>query len=50
MNFRVGIETTHGVAANAYLAATKPIREEPVAAKKPEASPVPPSDSDSDSN
>lgn len=52
---RVGIETTHGESTNAYLAATRPIREEPAAgnagaASKPTASPVPPSDSDSDSN
>lgn len=52
---RVGIETTHGESTNAYLAATRPIREEPssgnaAAANKPTASPVPPSDSDSDSN
>ncbi|XP_023300816.2 protein stoned-B isoform X1 [Lucilia cuprina] len=47
--YRVGIETTHGESTNAYLAATRPIREEPAA--KPAASPVPPpSDSDSDSN
>ncbi|XP_061390415.1 protein stoned-B-like [Musca vetustissima] len=47
--YKVGIETTHGESTNAYLAATRPIREEP--AEKPAASPVPPpSDSDSDSN
>ncbi|KAL9880560.1 stoned B [Glossina fuscipes fuscipes] len=46
--YKVGIETTHGEATNAYLAATRPIREEPAA--KPVASPVPPSDSDTDSN
>lgn len=54
-SLRVGIETTHGESTNAYLAATRPIREEPAAgnagaASKPTASPVPPSDSDSDSN
>ncbi|XP_023169387.2 protein stoned-B [Drosophila hydei] len=49
--YKVGIETTHGESTNAYLAATRPIREEPAAvAAKPAASPVPPSDSDSDSN
>ncbi|XP_033150463.1 protein stoned-B [Drosophila busckii] len=52
--YKVGIETTHGESTNAYLAATRPIREEPAAATtaaaKPTASPVPPSDSDSDSN
>ncbi|XP_075156956.1 stoned B isoform X2 [Haematobia irritans] len=47
--YKVGIETTHGESTNAYLAATRPIREEP--APKAAASPVPPpSDSDSDSN
>ena len=46
--YRVGIETTHGESTNAYLAATRPIREEPATKT---ASPVPPpSDSDSDSN
>ncbi|XP_064554974.1 protein stoned-B [Drosophila montana] len=49
--YKVGIETTHGESTNAYLAATRPIREEPApVATKPAASPVPPSDSDSDSN
>ncbi|EDW65401.1 protein stoned-B [Drosophila virilis] len=49
--YKVGIETTHGESTNAYLAATRPIREEPATvAAKPAASPVPPSDSDSDSN
>ncbi|XP_073832977.1 stoned B isoform X2 [Musca autumnalis] len=48
--YKVGIETTHGESTNAYLAATRPIREEPEP-EKPAASPVPPpSDSDSDSN
>ncbi|XP_011187734.2 protein stoned-B [Zeugodacus cucurbitae] len=46
--YKVGIETTHGESTNAYLAATRPIREEPT--PKPVASPVPPSDSDTDSN
>ncbi|KAH8361201.1 hypothetical protein KR200_011057, partial [Drosophila serrata] len=48
----VGIETTHGESTNAYLAATRPIREETTtsSAQKPTASPVPPSDSDTDSN
>ncbi|XP_017487254.1 PREDICTED: protein stoned-B [Rhagoletis zephyria] len=46
--YKVGIETTHGESTNAYLAATRPIREEPT--PKPAASPVPPSDSDTDSN
>ncbi|XP_041673777.1 protein stoned-B isoform X2 [Drosophila eugracilis] len=49
--YKVGIETTHGESTNAYLAATRPIREEPPStATKPAASPVPPSDSDTDSN
>ncbi|KAI8034973.1 hypothetical protein M5D96_012196 [Drosophila gunungcola] len=50
--YKVGIETTHGESTNAYLAATRPIREEPpsTAAAKVTASPVPPSDSDTDSN
>ncbi|XP_033169575.1 protein stoned-B [Drosophila mauritiana] len=49
--YKVGIETTHGESTNAYLAATRPIREEPPStATKPTASPVPPSDSDTDSN
>uniref|UniRef100_A0A6P4DYM4 Protein stoned-B isoform X2 n=1 Tax=Drosophila rhopaloa TaxID=1041015 RepID=A0A6P4DYM4_DRORH len=49
--YKVGIETTHGESTNAYLAATRPIREEPPStAAKVTASPVPPSDSDSDSN
>ncbi|XP_017062321.1 protein stoned-B [Drosophila ficusphila] len=49
--YKVGIETTHGESTNAYLAATRPIREEPAStAAKPTASPVPPSDSDTDSN
>ncbi|XP_030380907.1 protein stoned-B [Scaptodrosophila lebanonensis] len=50
--YKVGIETTHGESTNAYLAATRPIREEPTtnSGSKPTASPVPPSDSDSDSN
>ncbi|KAL7745225.1 hypothetical protein ACLKA6_008274 [Drosophila palustris] len=51
--YKVGIETTHGESTNAYLAATRPIREESTSgtvASKPTASPVPPSDSDSDSN
>ncbi|XP_018782927.1 PREDICTED: protein stoned-B [Bactrocera latifrons] len=46
--YKVGIETTHGESTNAYMAATRPIREEPT--PKPVASPVPPSDSDTDSN
>lgn len=51
LNFRVGIETTHGESTNAYLAATRPIREEPEPKAAVVASPVPPpSDSDSDSN
>ncbi|XP_067635830.1 protein stoned-B-like [Eurosta solidaginis] len=48
--YKVGIETTHGESTNAYLAATRPIREEPTPTPKPLASPVPPSDSDTDSN
>ncbi|XP_016953857.1 protein stoned-B isoform X1 [Drosophila biarmipes] len=49
--YKVGIETTHGESTNAYLAATRPIREEPPStAIKSTASPVPPSDSDTDSN
>ncbi|XP_020803632.1 protein stoned-B [Drosophila serrata] len=50
--YKVGIETTHGESTNAYLAATRPIREETTtsSAQKPTASPVPPSDSDTDSN
>ncbi|KAH8338057.1 hypothetical protein KR059_003924 [Drosophila kikkawai] len=50
--YKVGIETTHGESTNAYLAATRPIREETTtsSAPKPTASPVPPSDSDTDSN
>ncbi|XP_039497206.1 protein stoned-B [Drosophila santomea] len=49
--YKVGIETTHGESTNAYLAATRPIREEPPStATNPTASPVPPSDSDTDSN
>ncbi|KAH8306893.1 hypothetical protein KR018_012214 [Drosophila ironensis] len=51
--YKVGIETTHGESTNAYLAATRPIREETgssTAASKPTASPVPPSDSDTDTN
>ncbi|KAH8414795.1 hypothetical protein KR215_004680 [Drosophila sulfurigaster] len=51
--YKVGIETTHGESTNAYLAATRPIREESssgTGASKATASPVPPSDSDSDSN
>lgn len=53
MNYRVGIEHTHGETTNAYAAATmtKPatIREEPP--PKPAASPgLALSDSDSDSN
>ncbi|EDW75165.1 uncharacterized protein Dwil_GK20028 [Drosophila willistoni] len=50
--YKVGIETTHGESTNAYLAATRPIKEETTTttAAKPTASPVPPSDSDSDSN
>lgn len=50
---RVGIETTHGESTNAYLAATRPIREETTStatSSKPVASPVPPSDSDTDTN
>ncbi|BFG02766.1 protein stoned-B [Drosophila madeirensis] len=50
--YKVGIETTHGESTNAYLAATRPIKEETAkeVAAKPVASPVPPSDSDTDSN
>ncbi|XP_017149745.1 protein stoned-B [Drosophila miranda] len=50
--YKVGIETTHGESTNAYLAATRPIKEETAkeVATKPVASPVPPSDSDTDSN
>ncbi|KAH8329918.1 hypothetical protein KR067_007645 [Drosophila pandora] len=50
--YKVGIETTHGESTNAYLAATRPIREETTssASSKPVASPVPPSDSDTDTN
>ncbi|XP_055843405.1 protein stoned-B [Episyrphus balteatus] len=49
--YKVGIETTHGESQNAYLAATRPtsIKEAP-ASPQPAASPMPPSDSDSDSN
>lgn len=49
--YKVGIETTHGESTNAYLAATRPttIKEAP-ASPQPAASPMPPSDSDSDSN
>ncbi|XP_055390252.1 protein stoned-B [Condylostylus longicornis] len=47
--YRVGIETTQGETVNAYLAATKPIKEEP-ATTPVSHSPALPSDSDSDSN